>query len=216
MAPNFGSLIGLFADYFGYTAFMIRSSDPSNFSPVIAQFPRLGDMEWHFYAAVKNGSSMKLYVDSNLVATESFTDNEIFDGSIDYVEAGRHSYESLSQSYFNGAIDHLQLFDCALSELEITNLLTNTDEPNAKGGINEECMGIVETFPNPTENLINLVAQHDVIKAVELFGIDGKSIPLPYNSASNQIDVSALPAGTYFVRVACDQSVKTFKFLKIE
>ena len=78
------------------------------------------------------------------------------------------------------------------------------------------CMGIVETFPNPTENLINLVAQHDVIKAVELFGIDGKSIPLPYNSASNQIDVSALPAGTYFVRVACDQSVKTFKFLKIE
>jgi hypothetical protein len=72
--------------------------------------------QWHHAAFVYNGTSIKLYFDGALVATETF---EIGDSAIDVFAIGSLNY---GLHYFDGQIDAVGIWDRALSDGEIATL----------------------------------------------------------------------------------------------
>ncbi len=87
---------------------------------------RILDTDWHYMAAVYDGSSMKLYLDGTLMAEKAQSGNlnssnaPIFIGSL------------TSSNYFNGQIDEMQIFGLALTEDAINELYT--DSQNSGNG----------------------------------------------------------------------------------
>lgn len=75
----------------------------------------------------------------------------------------------------------------------------------------------IKVWPNPASNTLylNIDAQPDVITSVMLMGLDGKLVlhdRLP-GQGVHQIDIQAIPAGTYILRTESDNLSKTSKIV---
>lgn len=91
----------------------------------------LTDDQWHFVVGVFSGkNNRKLYVDGVLEASD--TRNVSFKESAEETVFGRWGDES-PNSYFNGNIDDVQLWDVALSGSQITNYYNNSPTGNESG-----------------------------------------------------------------------------------
>jgi hypothetical protein len=116
------------------------------------------------------------------------------------------------------------IFEYSIGEIAITTLTgpANTItqgllQPNLKI-INPDCAIInqpFQYFPSPTYDKLRLVGQNNWIDAYQVFAADGKLMRYSkfYN---NEIDLSNLAAGVYFVRMlpGCDNNYKTLKIFK--
>ena len=207
------SLVGLFADYFGQLTFMLRTSHPIQSSPILVQHPKLEPNNWHFYAAIKDGNEMILYVDSIEVNRVTFDEDEVFDQSIDYVEIGSHTYSGSVRSYFNGVIDNLKIFDCALDNAEILNLYYEGVEMPTPV---ESCINFLELYPNPTSEEVTLTLPEDKIVQVQIFNILGQEVRPEVDLVSDKLDFSNLPQATYLIYLTCDDESKIIKLVKVE
>jgi hypothetical protein len=73
---------------------------------------------------------------------------------------------------------------------------------------------LLQVYPNPASNTINiqLLAPQDEIFGVTIYDVTGKSLKHwsepPVSIYQKQIDVSALPAGNYFIRIGKQETVK--------
>jgi hypothetical protein len=69
-------------------------------------------------------------------------------------------------------------------------------------------------YPNPVKDLLNL-SYSQTIKSVEVFNFLGQRVyEYTINSNSAQIDMSKLPTGSYLLKVAADDQLKTIKIVK--
>lgn len=69
-------------------------------------------------------------------------------------------------------------------------------------------------YPNPVENLLNLTYNQD-ITSVSVFNLLGQQVlTQSVNASQAKIDMSQLTSGTYVVKVAVDNQVKTIKIIK--
>jgi hypothetical protein len=70
-------------------------------------------------------------------------------------------------------------------------------------------------FPSPTYDKLRLVGQNNWIDAYQVFAADGKLLR-SVKFYNNEIDLSSLPGGIYFVRLlpGCDNNYKTLKIFK--
>ena len=79
----------------------------------------------------------------------------------------------------------------------------------------------IKLYPNPTSNIIN-VDMRNLVSAptMIIYNMSGQTIYTEnkINAESNdfvkQIDMSAYPAGVYFVKLVNDEMTKTIKFIK--
>ena len=72
----------------------------------------------------------------------------------------------------------------------------------------------IELFPNPVASILNINAT-TTIESIEVFSVLGqKIISMSSNNANNQIDMTRLEAGTYFVKVWSNQSFNVYKVIK--
>ena len=108
---------------------------------------------------------------------------------------------SFGDSNFN--IDDLKIYSGALSDSEITTILSNDDFKvnNLKFSM----------YPNPANNLLNIDIQSD-IQSVEVYSLQGQKV---LSSFDKQIDISGLSSGMYMVRVQdVNGGVGTQKLIK--
>jgi hypothetical protein len=71
---------------------------------------------------------------------------------------------------------------------------------------------VLAFFPNPTHDRLTIaLAAGQTVQIFDLAGYLVQTVTLP---ASGQLDVSALPAGTYLLRVALLEQATTFRFTK--
>lgn len=68
-------------------------------------------------------------------------------------------------------------------------------------------------YPNPTTGLLTLETDGAALLAVEVLDVAGR-IQLRSTSRQNQVDLSALPAGTYLVRLTTEFGVTTHRVVK--
>lgn len=148
--------------------------------------------KWHFLVGVFTGDSLFLYVDDTLrnKYAQTFAPKLVTPFKI-----GWDDYDS--SRGFVGSIDDIGIWRRALRPSEIDSMYklvisspttaTTTAYPDK-----------IEVFPNPTNSTINIKGQMQIDK-IELLDIAGQ-VRFSHR-AVNQIDVSTLPNGVYFLRI---------------
>ena len=66
-------------------------------------------------------------------------------------------------------------------------------------------------FPNPTKSILNITGQAQIYN-VAIYNVSGQI--LIDKQKVNQVDVSSLPSGVYFIKVNQGSDQYTLKFLK--
>ncbi|MFC1455101.1 LamG-like jellyroll fold domain-containing protein [Candidatus Undinarchaeota archaeon] len=94
----------------------------------------IGDDKWHHVAGVYDGSTVKVYVDGVLDASENFAGS--LRSSTNSVFIGRS--ENANPGYFDGIIDDAAIFDRALSASEIRELYASRQEPLADKSLSDD------------------------------------------------------------------------------
>ncbi|WP_128755379.1 fibronectin type III domain-containing protein [Aquimarina sediminis] len=69
-------------------------------------------------------------------------------------------------------------------------------------------------YPNPVSGILNISVGKTPIENLEIFSMFGQLVRTVNNKNVNQVDVSNLPAGTYFVRITAEENVVTRSFVK--
>lgn len=70
-------------------------------------------------------------------------------------------------------------------------------------------------YPNPVKNTLNLSSTLADISSVAVYNLVGQQvIAKQVNASEGQIDMSALPQGTYMVKITANNQVKTVKVIK--
>lgn len=96
----------------------------------------------------------------------------------------------------------LSFFDVAM-KLEGTTSLSNNDFVKDAFSI----------YPNPVQDVINITTKgNESIKQVQLLDVQGKEINVSLNN--NQVDVSNLASGMYFIYVETEAGRNALKFVK--
>ena len=97
--------------------------NPTWSSVIINWTDRVIDTDWHNVVATYDGSSLKLYLDGNLMKT-TVTSGEINSSSSNVI-IGNQS----SQRFFPALIDQVAIYTSTLSDQEIIDIYNNTPDP---------------------------------------------------------------------------------------
>ncbi len=87
--------------------------------PYYVTYPAENYNEWHHYAAVVEGNTVRLYLDGVLKETGEYTANKDFTVSVDHVDIGTHQYSGAIKGAFYGSIDDVLIYNRALNDCEI-------------------------------------------------------------------------------------------------
>jgi len=88
--------------------------------------------------------------------------------------------------------------------------LTAIKEPQATPELNA-----ISIYPNPTMGKLRITNSKLRIKDIQIFNVTGNKFPLSVEKAGDEIDISHLPAGTYFVQVTTEKGIVTKKVVKL-
>jgi Secretion system C-terminal sorting domain len=112
----------------------------------------------------------------------------------------------------------------SIGEIAITTLSSGSNyatqgllQPTTKLA-DPSCIIINDTinyFPNPTENILRVVARYDWIKAYRIYAADGKLLRIA-SFVNNQINMNNLPGGVYFIKLypGCNDKFRILKVIK--
>ena len=79
-------------------------------------------------------------------------------------------------------------------------------------GIEDNLPSQLTIYPNPTKGFIHIESNH-TINSIKVFDVLGKLV-FQENNQVNQIDISSLDHGLFFVKIETDQGISTQKVLK--
>lgn len=79
--------------------------------------------------------------------------------------------------------------------------------------ISEFNMNPFTLYPNPSNEVLNIQGNNDLIHAIEVIDISGKTL-LQHSKSVQAIDVNGLARGTYFLRIHTENMMHTLKFVK--
>ena len=159
------------------------------------------------------------------IAIDTTTADLNNDGTVEYTITGGTSPYNVV--YIDSNQDTLPANDSTITGLSAgTYTLLVTDDNgcmNTEGftidqfsGMNENIDFNARVYPNPFTNLF--VIEGKGLDRATLFSIDGKQILLTetYAQSKIQIDASALPSGTYFVKIASvNGNLQVYKIVKL-
>ncbi len=156
-----------------------------------------------------DGSTVNETIDNLAAGTYTFTITDSFGDGI-CCSYGNGSYTLSSSS---GNIATGGDFDSEEStEFCIGSSLSNRIETHPLSDINDKDFTI---YPNPALNTLHINSQNTPIDAIKVFSMYGVlSKEFTSKEVNNQIDVSNLAAGTYFVRITAGEQTITRKFIK--
>jgi hypothetical protein len=116
------------------------------------------------------------------------------------------------------------IFEYSVGEISITTLsgpsVYQTQgllQPSVKI-IDPACQIINDTlnyFPNPTQSMLSVVTRFDWITGYQIYTTDGKLVRnAPF--VNNQVDMTNLPAGIYFIKIlpGCNNKFRILKAIK--
>jgi|TARA_R100000479_G_scaffold102462_1_gene51088 hypothetical protein len=90
------------------------------------QISNTRDLDWHHYVITKESNTMKIYIDSSVVKTNtSWTQNINFTGGTFYIGVRTDDGSNLTDYNVDGSIDEFRIYHKALSSSEVSKNYTN-------------------------------------------------------------------------------------------
>jgi len=188
------SIISFFArNRFGDIALTVRGS--SNATGDKLYYPTPTDGNWHCYTATYGSDdTIRLYLDGVEVAKTKSTQSGDFKTSIDWVEIGRHSYKGGVKGLFNGIIDEVIVYDCAI--IPDTVCCNRSTSIANSGSFSTEKLSV---FPNPTYGRVTVTSS--VNAGFDLYSATGQLVKTgTLNQGETMIDIAELPKGIFYLR----------------
>ncbi|GAA0872908.1 hypothetical protein GCM10009117_20550 [Gangjinia marincola] len=131
-----------------------------------------------------------------------------------------YDFELLYQEFYNGNNDPNQIFTYEIETLgngaqRLVIIREDQDmvfyQTNSLG-INDQHALVASIYPNPAKDVVT-ISSEVVIDKVEVFNLQGKQI-LTANLQQNQLDVSFLPPGIYFIHLSSVEGIAIKKLVK--
>jgi hypothetical protein len=126
-------------DQLFYSTILAQSENPYGMLEIVLQTPgnspefiKSSTMpygEWHHYAFIVEPSRASIYLDGTLVNSSSHSQSGDYTEDIDFIDIGRHRYDSVDWGLFNGMIDEFRIWNRALSAEAITTVMKDTLGP---------------------------------------------------------------------------------------
>ena len=141
-----------------------------------------------------SGVTVATVCEYNLRLKNSYGRVKSVDGSLSVLSAK----PQLSPSQVNGEVEFPE-------EYIISDIITMTEDNFA-----------IKVFPNPTSGKVYVLANTGTVKQIEIKNIQGITILQYINMLQNEIifDISAQPAGFYFLTVKTKNGGQTYKIVK--
>lgn len=176
----------------GYTFLAVRTLGGQT---QLISAPSPGYGTWNHFAAVSDGDSLRLYINGSLVVTEPFfTGTGIVDQDISTVEIGRQNYQSTTTGAFNGAIDQVNIYNCALTSSEISNM-AGGPVSSLKEIAESKVVNDILIYPNPTNNFVTLDMDNEFSYMV--FDQAGRMI---LSGNDTKLDLTSYESGMYMIQ----------------
>ncbi|MEM6395716.1 MAG: T9SS type A sorting domain-containing protein [Bacteroidota bacterium] len=90
----------------------------------------------------------------------------------------------------------------------------NCDGLDSPSSVGETFLSELALFPNPTNNQVTITLDYEGLMRIELFDTQGRLLQSSNERLPTQLDLSSLPAQTYFVRVS-DVETGRFAFRRV-
>ena len=183
--------------------FNIRSDGsywPDSFGCIIpGPVPPLSS--WFNLTSVEDVDNIKLYIDGFLVYTAPCSDPLVLNNFQLLIGCDPPGF----QEYFRGAMDEFKIFSKALSQSEINQLVS----------IDELTSSAISIHPNPTSDVLTISGLNEVngLKSMEITSTTGKLV-MKMEELKEEINVSELPTGIYFLNIIHEQGKETIRFVK--
>ncbi len=82
-------------------------------------------------------------------------------------------------------------------------------------GIDDINKNNIEIYPNPVVNTLRIKST-DILKKIDIYDISGKIIKSQDNfNDKNEVNISEVKSGTYFIRIISNNKSQTLKFVKL-
>jgi len=141
----------------------------------------------------------------------------IANGGEQYITIGNFWDDANTDTLFVGGgyrgsapASYLYIDDVSVSADTSTCLSTAIDEVSNKEDL-------ITVFPNPATNTITIEFPKAVVSNIAIYNLLGEEVYSTTNNkqqTTNNIDVSALPSGVYFIKATTEKGVVVRKFIK--
>ncbi|WP_299782271.1 LamG-like jellyroll fold domain-containing protein [uncultured Formosa sp.] len=183
-------------------------------------FSDITDNTWHHVVAVvtktTDGYATDYYVDNELTETVNLVTTDIVDtqipttgtGYMDFRIGGRNT-EDASLPY-TGALDDVRLYNRALTAADVEALYLAKGNTLAVSEV--EIIKSFKIYPTVTSDILNIKSNVNLkqLSIINTNGVTVKNIETP----TQEINVSNLPSGLYFIVGKTDMNTSTLKFIK--
>ena len=199
---------------------LIKVSNPTvrlNGAPTIADSDGVDCGNIQASATLINESGNEEYtgtVSASILANGRFT---TLDSKNVTIEAGSRATIDFAGTFDAGEVGktyQLFIIDAAGKRLMPYTAFT-VGKSLEQAGVDNVAATTVGAYPNPVTDRLNLQAAQPIMQ-VAIYAISGAQVAAHggNGSQSMQIDMGGLPAGTYFVRIATADGIKTVKVIK--
>jgi hypothetical protein len=136
------------------------------------------------------------------IGTQSTNDSGI--SVFESLEPGTYTYEVLVEAYeaVNGSVE---MIDENLTELVVMDIFVNLDETNVKS---------IQIYPNPVQDVLQIKGLPDEINTIKILDLQGKVVFETTLYNANQLDISNLKNGFYFIQIDNSYTSVRIKFFK--
>lgn len=145
---------------------------------------------WDHYVMSIDNDSMIMYINGQKQASwykgfaSTFTSDLITIG-----QSGNTTYDG----NLNGAVDDIRVYNRVLTQVDVDSLFNEPDPMTVGVHENVSIHNTAHFYPNPAANLVHFSGNFNIM----LTDLSGKTVVQQYNT--NQIDMTMLPAGMYFI-----------------
>jgi len=208
--------IEIYADEVGnYLDYMVRFQNVGTADAINVRVDDLlsENLNWNTFRPLSSSHEYRIEIlDGNQV---SFIFDDIYlpsedsdpEGSQGYIAFQVRSLETLSigDVVINGA----NIFFDFNAPIETNTVTTIVVEDLS---INDNIINKIKIFPNPTKGILNIEANGLIMEDITILNLQG--IVLKNTSNKNEIDVSNLTTGIYFIQLSVEGKTITKKFIK--
>jgi hypothetical protein len=124
-------------------------------------------------------------------------------GFINEMEIGNHL---LTAECPNNYLPYFHFVGCAS---------TNWKQDRKNLNVNEATTNTIKLYPNPVNNILKIENFNlNEVEYIEIYNLIGMKQPIEINPDVNEIDVTNLLSGIYFLKISYNNHTQTFKIIK--